>query len=66
MPSISSEEEIDMTDFDDFDADVEAENLADLEAEDAAELEARLAALERDGGIEAAFRAAVREELGDC
>lgn len=46
------EHDLDLDDFEDFDAD------------DAAELERSLAALERRGGVEAAFRAAVREELG--
>jgi hypothetical protein len=51
-----------MTDYDlDFDADFD--ELTDLDADGAAELELRIAALEREGGVEAAFQAAMREEL---
>jgi len=51
-----------MTDFElDFDGDFDA--LADFDTADAAELDEAIAALDREGGVEAAFRAAVREEL---
>jgi hypothetical protein len=55
--------EADMEDFDlDFDADLE--DLDDADA-DLAGVEESLASLDRRGGVEAAFRAAVREELGE-
>lgn len=52
-----------MTDFE-FDDDGDLDDLADLGSADAAELEATLAAIDREGGVEAAFQAALREELG--
>ncbi len=52
-----------MDDFD-LDLDQDLEQLDDLAADYAA-LEASLAALDRRGGVEAAFRAVVREELGE-
>jgi hypothetical protein len=48
---------------DDFDLDGDLESYDELDADGAAELEERLAALERRGGVEAAFRAVMREEL---
>lgn len=52
-----------MPDFD-LDDDLDLDELPDLGPADAAELEETLAALDREGGVEAAFQAALREELG--
>jgi hypothetical protein len=52
-----------MEDFD-LDLDSELDDL-DLDGEMAADLERSLVALERRGGVEAAFRAVMAEELGD-
>jgi hypothetical protein len=55
-----------MEDFD-FDGELEldeSEGYGELDEQDARDLEASLAALDRRGGVEAAFRAVMREELG--
>lgn len=49
--------------MDDFDLDTDLDAYGELDADGAAELDERMAALERRGGVEAAFRAVMREEL---
>lgn len=47
----------------DFDPDFDTD-FSDLSDDSAAELERLMTSLDREGAVEAAFRAAVREELG--
>lgn len=47
----------------DLDGDADLDAYGELDADGAAELDERMADLERRGGVEAAFRAVMREEL---
>jgi hypothetical protein len=50
--------------MEDYDLDLDSDFELELGGDEAADLERSLAALERRGGVEAAFRAVMAEELG--